>query len=83
MGNYVVEPKFKWIESFSEGYAVVADSNWKFGFIDKTGRVVIKPQFDDAESFSGGLARVRFGSAEDGKYGYIDKSGKFVWQPTR
>jgi KWG Leptospira. len=31
----------------------------KFGYIDKTGKVVIEPVFDYAESFSEGLARVK------------------------
>jgi WG containing repeat len=26
----------------------------KYGYIDRTGKVIIKPQFDDAERFSGG-----------------------------
>ena len=31
----------------------------KYGFIDKSGKMVIEPQFDDAEPFSEGLAKVR------------------------
>ena len=31
----------------------------KYGFIDKSGKVVIEPQFDDAEPFSEGLAKVQ------------------------
>ena len=49
----------------------------KYGFIDKSGKVVIEPQFDDAEPFSEGLAQVE----KDGKYGFIDKSGKVVIEP--
>ena len=30
----------------------------KFGFIDKSGKVVIEPQFDDAFDFSEGFAYV-------------------------
>lgn len=62
----------------------------KWGFIDKTGRMVIQPQFDDVlrdqyggclvyshkpfKNFSEGLCAVRTGN----KWGYIDKTGKFV-----
>ena len=46
----------------------------KFGFIDKTGKLVIPAQFDDAEPFSKGLAVVKI----KGKYGFIDKAGKLV-----
>ena len=49
----------------------------KYGFIDKSGKVVIEPQFDDAGGFSEGLARVE----KDGKWGFIDKSGKVVIEP--
>jgi hypothetical protein len=43
----------------------------KYGYIDKTGKIVIKPQFDFAESFSEGLAWVSI----SGKDGYINKTG--------
>jgi hypothetical protein len=46
----------------------------RWGYVDKTGRMVIKPQFDEAWEFSGGLAAV----AADDKLGYIDRTGKFV-----
>jgi hypothetical protein len=50
----------------------------KYGFIDKTGKIVIKPQFDDALlGFFEGLAEVQIG----GKWGYIDKSGNIVIKP--
>ena len=49
----------------------------KYGFIDKSGKVVIEPQFDNAEPFSEGLACVE----KDGKWGFIDKSGKMVIEP--
>ncbi len=55
------------------------EQNGKWGFIDKTGKVVIEPQFDDAWLFrEGGLASVKIGD----KHGYIDKTGKYVWEPT-
>ena len=40
----------------------------KYGFIDKSGKVVIEPQFDLVFDFSEGLARVE----KDGKWGFID-----------
>jgi hypothetical protein len=36
--------------SFSEGLAVVKIED-KWGYIDKTGKIVINPQFDDAGGF--------------------------------
>jgi WG containing repeat len=48
----------------------------RYGYIDKSGRMVIEPQFGNALFFSGGLADA---SLPNGTTGYIDKSGKFVW----
>jgi WG containing repeat len=46
----------------------------KYGFIDKTGKVVIPVTFDHAARFSGGLAAVMKGT----KWGFIDKTGQFA-----
>ena len=46
----------------------------KYGFIDKTGKVIIQPQFDLTLGFSEGLAAVQVGK----KWGYIDTTGKMV-----
>ncbi|MGH9932431.1 MAG: WG repeat-containing protein [Pyrinomonadaceae bacterium] len=77
--------------SFSEGLVPVA-SKGKWGFMDKTGKLVIAAQFEDAENFSEGLAPVKIGGEivwcpadETGdragytmRYGFIDKTGKLV-----
>lgn len=49
----------------------------KWGYIDRTGRIVINPQFEEAGDFSEGLARVKVG----GKWGYIDRTGRFLINP--
>ena len=49
----------------------------KYGYIDKSGKVVIEPQFDYVRDFSEGLAVVE----KDGKWGVIDKNGKVVIEP--
>ena len=51
--------------------------NGKYGYIDRTGKIVITSQFDGAWQFSGGLALVKVGD----KWGYIDRSGKMVIKP--
>jgi len=53
----------------------------KYGYMDKTGRVVIAPQFHDAGHFSEGLAWVEV--LREGKWlhGFIDKTGKVVIEP--
>jgi hypothetical protein len=52
---------------------------FKFGFIDKTGKVVIPYTWEEVEDFADGVARVQI----DGKFGYIDRPGKYLWEPTR
>ncbi|MBA3971225.1 MAG: WG repeat-containing protein [Bacteroidetes bacterium] len=46
----------------------------KYGFINKTGKVVLPAQFEYAEKFWEGLAVVKQG----GKRGFIDQTGKLV-----
>lgn len=66
---------------FSEGLAlfciVDAEMNYKYGFIDKSGKEVVKPQFDVANSFREGLALIKQGD----QWGFIDKTGKMVINP--
>src|SRR5688500_17513649 len=53
----------------------------KYGYMDKTGRVVIPPQFDHAGHFSEGLAWVSVLAERKWLYGFIDKTGKMVIEP--
>lgn len=50
---------------------------YKWGFIDRAGKVAIPATYDRAGIFSGGLAPVAVGR----KWGYIDKSGRMVIAP--
>lgn len=56
-------------------FPVVKDGRW--GFIDRTGRVVIAPRFDRAGRFSEGLAPVQEGAT----LGYVDASGRIALVP--
>src|SRR5215213_1611767 len=47
----------------------------KYGYMDKTGRVVIAPQFFDSGHFSEGLAWVSVLKGGKWLYGFIDKTG--------
>ena len=62
-------------KAFSEGLAAVKMGRW--GFVDKTGKVVINPQFDDAGSFSDGLAVIKLG----GQFGYTGYHREIGHQP--
>jgi hypothetical protein len=56
-------------------FPVVKDGKW--GYIDRTGRVVVSPRFDEAGRFSEGLAPVRRGK----QLGWADETGKIVLSP--
>ena len=78
--GWLVEPQYASAKDFSEGLAAVNTGDYwdgKWGYIDKSGKMVINPQYASAKSFSEGLAAVYI---ED-KWGYIDKTGKMVINP--
>src|SRR5438046_8703915 len=58
----------------------------KWGYMDRTGKIVIRLQFDAASYFSEGLAGVmvdkkEMGILTFGKEGYIDSKGEWVIKP--
>jgi hypothetical protein len=63
-------------EKFDSLYRIRVDN--KYGFIDKTGKVIVQPVFAEAGEFSEGLAVVKSGD----RFGFIDATGKFVIKPT-
>ncbi len=93
--QYAIPPIFDAASDFHEGLAAVRiDDKW--GFIDKTGKVVIEPQFNELQhefyaEFSEGLVAVNFEKAkfakssrpeeETFKWGFVNKQGKIVIDP--
>lgn len=69
----------KLIRSNVKLYPIVLNEKW--GYIDRSGKIIIEPQFDYAYKFSEGLGRIRIGDDKTGKYGFIDSTGKFVINP--
>jgi WG containing repeat len=90
-GRLVIPCSFEWAGDFHEGLAAVAITKGKYGFIDKTGRVVFHKKKDwfEAGDFSGGLAAVQvevvdnsvYRGYRDRKYGFIDRTGRLVVSP--
>ncbi len=60
----------------AEGLAPVKVGE-RWGYINRTGKVVIPPRFRLAGPFAEGLAAIEV----DGKYGYIDRTRKMVIPP--
>lgn len=59
---------------FHEGLAAVCDQEDKWGYLDRSGKLVIPHRFDRADAFRGGLARVSIGE----RFHYISRSGDLV-----
>jgi hypothetical protein len=51
--------------------------NYRYGFIDRSGKFVIPPKFLSAYCFKGGLASVTTDAGDT----YVDKTGRFVTKP--
>jgi len=56
-------------------YSISVNDKW--GFIDKTGKVVVEPRYDLIDEFNDGYAAVFQGS----KMGFIDLTGNLVIEP--
>ncbi|NUU75326.1 WG repeat-containing protein [Paenibacillus xylanilyticus] len=72
--------KYPSIGIFKEGlgvYATYSKRTPRYGFIDKTGKIVIKAKYEQILAFSEGLAPVK----QNDKWGFIDKQGKVIIKP--
>ena len=72
--------EWKEIREYNEGLAGVRNADGRWGFIDKSGRLVLPYQWKKVLWFSEGLAGVQ---DDNEKWGFIDMTGKvalpFVW----
>jgi hypothetical protein len=99
-GKVAIPAQFDAVKAFAEGLAAVAvgtqfrtpnpkggmdvGTSLKYGYIDRSGKMVIEAKFDNACAFCAGIARVEIGDDwNNRKIGYIDKTGKYVWEPTK
>jgi tetratricopeptide (TPR) repeat protein len=82
-GAWAIEPRFRYADDFSEGFAKVmldADGarNKRWAYIDKSGQVAFDAEFAFAESFRGGMAQVRLFDEDTCRV--MDKDGNFLPQ---
>ena len=78
-GNYLVEPKYKTAEVFSDGMAIVENEAGLKGYIDATGKEIVPCQYQHARNFGEyDLAPVEV----DGSWGYIKKDGSYYIEPS-
>ncbi|MFN8671762.1 MAG: WG repeat-containing protein [Candidatus Sericytochromatia bacterium] len=72
-GNFIIPPIYQEIKDISEDLFVVKNNN-KYGYLDRTGKVVIDFNFDYADGFSKGIASVII---NNNKF-HINKKGNFI-----
>jgi hypothetical protein len=75
-------------KSVSDNPLFLINVDGKYGYINKSGKIIVKPQYDEAAEFSEGLAEVSNCSEKPNKngyyiyqYRYINKQGKEVIYP--
>ncbi|MFC4256430.1 hypothetical protein GRI97_10115 [Altererythrobacter xixiisoli] len=79
-GRMAAEPQFALADPFGvDGLARVgradpADGTMRYGFVDRSGRIVVPPIYTDAMPFSAGMAVVKI----DGKSGAVDTQGRQI-----
>ena len=87
-GREAVGARFDGVAHFVDGVTLVWTESWeddeevyKYGYVDKTGKVISEPQYREATDFSEGLAAVNVGDYNDPRWGYIDRRGEMVISP--
>ena len=77
-GSSLIEPVYQYIsESGFVDSRLLLKHDGKYGYADRSGKIVIPFQFDYAEDFSCDLAKVEVESG----YGFIGRDGQYVIQP--
>ena len=73
-GEFVIEPKYRVTQPFSEGLALAGFEYNVIGFVNKSGEMVIEPQFGNfvGTRFHEGLSVVSY---LHGRFGYINTEG--------
>ncbi len=72
-GRIVTPPQYDFVNDFSEGLALVADST-HVGYIDFEGRTVVPLIYDEGSDFHTGLAIVEKGQ----RFGVVDHRGNLI-----
>jgi hypothetical protein len=75
--NWVLPPQYGTISPFSGGDITSVKINEKWGFIDKSGKVILEPKFEAVGSFKNNFIAVKL----NGKWGFLDRFGKIAISP--
>jgi hypothetical protein len=66
------------VNTYSEGlagFSTLVDDSFKWGFVDRTGKIVISPQFKSVLYFQNGTCAAM---NDEGDWGFIDEEGKII-----
>jgi len=80
-GQFILEPRYNWIEDFKDGFAQVGQQPSETGYnrigvIDKTGKEIIPPLYWSLDRMSNGYWKGR--REDNGKYTLFDENGKQI-----
>ena len=73
-GTVIVEPKYRFVDQFKDGYCVVLHDYGQYGLIDRDGREIVEPIYEEVSYPTDGMIRVR----DHGLYGFFDTAGNKV-----
>ncbi len=62
-------------------YTSASHTWYRWGFIDKSGKIVIEPRFSEVSEFRNGIAVAEVPIMSEWKSGFIDKTGNWVIEP--
>jgi len=80
-GGMAIEPMFQSIDDLGEDGTAKMRMNFKYGLIDKDGKIIIDAKYDDIFKFNTN-GKDEFAKFKlNGKYGLIGKSGKVLIEP--
>jgi len=68
---------FNSFEDNSEPYAIIQDTNGKYGVMNQHGKLLLKPIYDSVTYFFDGFMRVEIG----GNFGLVDQNFKVILKP--
>ena len=74
LNSSIIEKKS---DKLIENNLYIVEVEKKFGFVNKTGRIIIPLIYEDGRDFNEGVAAVKFG----GKWGVIKENGSFLIKP--
>lgn len=81
-GDYISDSAYESLENLGQGLFKIGVlqplGGYKFGIMDKTGKIIIQPELTHVSAISEGLIILSSGSRNASQYGAIDTKGNFV-----